>query len=142
MTTTTTIPPSDLSLPDQADILSLLAERIGISELRGDGCAARRLGRAFDSIAAGAGVAWAMGDLLVESLNSPGTVYTVTTRGCSCRAGRNGLLCWHREVYDALVELAETAADTADMEAERVAVFGARIVDLPDVYTEADEWFV
>jgi hypothetical protein len=120
-TTTTTLPTSDLSLPDQADILNRMAERIADAELHSDGCAARRLGRAFESLAAGAGVAWALGELLVESLNHAGVVYTVTACGCSCRAGAHGLLCWHREVYDCLLELAETAAETADMQAEWAA---------------------
>jgi hypothetical protein len=120
-TTTTTLPTSDLPISDQADILTRLAERIADAEFHGDGCTARRLGRAFDNIAGGAGVAWALGELLVESLNHPGVVYTVTTRGCNCRAGAHGLLCWHGCVRDTLIELAETAAETADMRAECAA---------------------
>ena len=50
------------------------------------------LDKAIVNIALGARCCWAGADLLVESLSTPGKVYTVTPDSCDCRATRP---CWH-----------------------------------------------
>jgi hypothetical protein len=54
------------------------------------------------NIALGAGFCWAGADLLVESLSSPGRVYTVSAGACDCRATRP---CWHGRFYALLLAM-------------------------------------
>jgi hypothetical protein len=48
------------------------------------------------NIALGARCCFAGSDLLVESLSSPGKIYTVNAAGCDCAARR---ICWHQQLY-------------------------------------------
>ena len=69
-------------------------------------------------VLAGARICWHAGDLLVASLNTPGAVYAVNARGCSCANGRAGrAACWHVELYEQLLAMRDTAAETADLAA-------------------------
>lgn len=112
-----TFPTSDLTIPDRAEILALISERRDLALHRGDHRARACLERVAHNLSRGAGLAWALGELLVESLNHPGTVYTVDSQGCSCPNG--GRSCWHACVRDLLLDMQQSAADTADAEAER-----------------------
>lgn len=64
--------------------------------------------RMIINIALGAGFCWAGSDLLVESLSSPGRVYTVTSTSCDCQARKP---CWHMKLYTLLLD---TPADKPD----------------------------
>ena len=51
------------------------------------------------NVALGSRCCWAGSDLLVESLSTPGKVYTVTPDSCDCRATRP---CWHARLRELL----------------------------------------
>jgi hypothetical protein len=54
------------------------------------------------NVALGARCCFAGSDLLVESLSSPGNVYTVDSAGnCDCRASRP---CWHQRLRALLID--------------------------------------
>jgi hypothetical protein len=60
------------------------------------------LDRVILNIALGARCCFAGSDLLVESLSSPGKVYTVDSAGdCDCRATRP---CWHQRLRALLLD--------------------------------------
>lgn len=54
------------------------------------------------------------GALLVASCNTIGAVYATTAHSCSCEARGP---CWHMRVFELLVDMLETEAETADMAA-------------------------
>lgn len=115
-----TLPPSDLTIPPVADILALVKERRDLAQLHEDAAGVRQLDRVRMNLLSGARLSWHLGDLLIQSVNTPGAVYSVNRAGCSCPNGVAGRAsCWHVALYDLLLDLAETAADTADIEAER-----------------------
>lgn len=114
------LPASDLTIPPTANILALIKERYDLARLHEDYPGAGQLDRARLNIDRGARLAWSYGDLLIQSVNNPGSVYSVNRAGCTCPNGRAGRAsCWHVCLYDLLIELQETAADTADMDAEK-----------------------
>jgi hypothetical protein len=59
------------------------------------------LDRVILNIALGARCCFAGSDLLVESISSPGKIYTVTSAGCDCKARKP---CWHMCLYALLVD--------------------------------------
>jgi hypothetical protein len=134
------LPTTDLSIPSTDDILDLVKERFEAAERHGDYPGAGQLNRVRMSLSRGAHIAWCTGDLLVASVNTPGLVYSVSRRGCSCANGRAGKSsCWHVALYDLLIEMQEERATTADMEADRsaVAALGRRLADARARYLEA-----
>jgi len=117
-----TFPASDLSIPLAADILTLVKERRDLAQLHEDAAGVRQLDRVRMNLLNGARLAWSFGDLLIQSVNTPGAVYSVNRVGCSCPNGVKGLSsCWHVALYDLLLDMQQTAADTADADAERDA---------------------
>jgi hypothetical protein len=107
--------PSDLPVPPVIAILGRAAEwRAGFVR-QSDAAAIRQIDRLIVSVACGARMAWDRGVLLVESLNTPENVYRVRCGQCTCKATKP---CWHNALYELLLDLAQTAADTADMEAD------------------------
>lgn len=118
--TNDTFPTSDLTIPPVADILTLVKERRDLAALHEDAAGVRQLDRVRMNILSGARLAWSYGDLLIQSVNTPGAVYSVNRAGCSCPNGVAGRAsCWHCALFDTLLDMAETAADSADSEAER-----------------------
>lgn len=120
----TTLPASDLSIPSTADILALVKDRYDLAVQHDDYAGARQLDRVRVNLDRGARLAWSYGDLLVQSVNTPGQVYSVSGRGCTCPNGQKGRQssCWHVALHDLLLEMLDTRADTRDMEAERAAL--------------------
>lgn len=55
----------------------------------------------------------ASGALIVRSANQPGAVYRVTAQRCSCPS--YAPYCTHRRLYDLILTVLDTQADTADM---------------------------
>ncbi len=118
----TPLPESDLTIPSVESILELVKERYDLARLHDDIPGARQLDRVRQNLLNGARLSWHLGDLLIQSVNTPGAVYSVNARGCTCPNGAAGRSsCWHVALYDTLVELAEEDAATADMEAEAAA---------------------
>lgn len=116
-----------LQPPPTRAILDLAAERRDTAIVRGDAATARRLDALRQNLLRGARLAWAGGELLVESLNHPGVVYSVGARSCDCKARRG---CWHLTCRSLVEELQQTAADTADMALDLAELDGGERCDL------------
>jgi hypothetical protein len=113
---------SDLPLPTADEILTIAKERSELAQLHSDYAGAAQLNRVRVNIKRGARLTWSMGDLLVQSVNNPGQVYSVNRAGCTCKNGAAGKSsCWHVCLFDLLLDLQQTEADTADMEADAAA---------------------
>lgn len=115
-------PQSDTPIPPASAIADDAREQAQLAERAGDHVGAARLHRVRLNVLSGVRIAWHLGDLLVASLNTPGAVYVVNARGCSCANGRAGkAACWHVELYERLIDMRETAAETADLAARITA---------------------
>jgi hypothetical protein len=120
-------PETDLAIPPAADILALVVERRETAERHGDAPGVRQLDRVRMNVLSGARLKWHLGDLLLNSVNTPGLVYAVNARGCTCPNGAAGKAsCWHVALFDLLLDMQEEAAATADMAAERAAAAADR----------------
>lgn len=121
---------SDRALPPVADILAVAKERFDTAQQHGDYAGAAQLARLRQNLARGAHLTWQFGDLLVASVNTPGAVYTVNRRGCTCPNGQAGRSsCWHVALYDLLLDMHQEAADEADEAADAAAarLLGSRL---------------
>jgi hypothetical protein len=113
---------SDQLLPSTADILDAAKERAGTAWTFGDFDGSAQLGRVRQNLLNGARLTWHAGDLLVQSVNNPGSVYTTSQRGCTCPNGRKGKqTCWHIALFELLVEMAENRAAARDLLADAAA---------------------
>lgn len=113
-------PQSDLAIPSAAEIADAAKEQADLARQHGDHVGAGQLDRVRLNVLSGARMAFHLGDLLIASLNTPGAVYAVNRRGCSCANGRAGKSsCWHVAAFDLLLQMQQTRADTADMQVER-----------------------
>lgn len=116
------LPSTDLTIPPVADILDLVKERYDTARRHDDTPGARQLDRVRQNLLNGARLSWHLGDLLIQSVNTPGAVYSVNARGCTCPNGAAGRAsCWHVALFDLLVDMQEETATTADMEADAAA---------------------
>jgi hypothetical protein len=106
---------SDQAIPVGAAILDVVADRIELAMCQADEQTARRLNRVRENVARGARLRWSFGDLHIASVNSPGVTYVLSCGRCPCKATKP---CWHLELLDVLLEMADTAAGDADLEAE------------------------
>jgi hypothetical protein len=105
---------SDLAIPPAADILDVVKDRYDIARAYGDPDAGQ-LDRVRANLLRGARLSWHAGDLLIQSVNNPGAVYSVNARGCTCPNGRAGKTsCWHVALYDILLDMQEDRAADAD----------------------------
>lgn len=112
-------PESDLVIPAAADILARATDDQRQAQLHGDLAGANQLNRLRMNITRGARLTWCLGDLLIQSVNNPGQVYSVNRSGCTCKNGQAGRAqCWHVALYDLLLDMRDTEAETADMEAD------------------------
>lgn len=110
---------SDLQIPPAAAMLARATEDHHQAQLHGDAAGAAQLNRLRTNITRGARLMWVLGDLLIQSVNNPGSVYSVNRAGCTCPNGAAGkAACWHVALFDLLLAMLDTAAETADMEAE------------------------
>lgn len=115
----TPLPVSDLSIPERDAILEVIKERYDTARLHDDAQGARQLDRARQNLLRGAHLSWHLGDLLIQSVNCPGAVYSVNARGCTCPNGAAGRAsCWHVALYDLLIDMQEDRALAADILAD------------------------
>lgn len=109
-------------IPDAESIAALAKERADLARLHDDMPGARQLDRVRMNVLNGAGLRWHLGDLLIQSVNNPGQVYSVNRAGCTCPNGQVGkAACWHVALFDLLLDMQEEAAVSADIEADRAA---------------------
>lgn len=106
---------SEQAIPTGAAILVVVAERLADATRQHDDITVRRLERVAKNIKAGARMRWAMGDLLISSVTTPGATYTLSCGACNCPARKP---CWHCELLDILLVMQDTAAGDADYEAD------------------------
>lgn len=110
---------SDLVIPPAALILDRASDDFKQAQLHGDAAGMAQINRVRMNITRGARLCWVMGDLLIGSINHPGTVYSVNRVGCSCPNGVAGkAACWHVCLFDLLLAMFETEVETADIDAE------------------------
>ena len=122
-------PQSDMAIPSATDIADAAKEQADLARQHGDHVGAGQLDRVRLNVLKGARMAWHLGELLIASLNTPGAVYCVSRRGCSCPNGRAGKSsCWHCGLYDLLLQMRDEAADTADMDTEKTAALWRRVI--------------
>lgn len=76
----------------------------------------RHLDTLISNLYRGMSAKWnADGHLIVRSANTRGAVYTATSNNCSCPAYVD--YCCHRRLLDLILDILDTEAETADMEA-------------------------
>lgn len=110
----TTYHASDAPIPAASDIIARAAELRESAVRQNDSACVRQIDRLIVSVACGARMAWDRGVLLVQSLNTPSNIYRVRCGQCTCKATKP---CWHNALYELLLDMQQTEADTADMEA-------------------------
>jgi len=106
---------SDLMIPAAADILVVAKEQRADAVQQHDAATIRQLDRVIVGVACGARIWWDLGDLHVTSVNNPGAEYIVSCGQCNCPAFKP---CWHMKLWDILLDMLDTAAGDADMEAD------------------------
>lgn len=112
-------PASDLAIPPAAQIADAAAEQAETARRHGDHAGAGQLDRVRLNVLSGVRMAWHQGKLLIASLNTPGAVYAVSRRGCSCPNGRAGKsTCWHVALFDLLLDMQAQRAVLADEAAD------------------------
>jgi hypothetical protein len=113
---------SDLAIPTTADILETVKERHATALRHEDYPGARQLDRVRQNMLNGARLTWHLDDLLIQSVNNPGAVYSVNRAGCTCPNGQKGKSsCWHVALYDLLLEMQDDRAAAADLIADAAA---------------------
>jgi hypothetical protein len=106
---------SDAPLPPAATILAVVKDRQQLAMDHGDFAGARQLDRVRANLKNGARMHWSLGDLVIQSVNNPGQVYSVSGRGCTCpNAAARKATCWHVAAYDLLLDMQADRADIAD----------------------------
>lgn len=112
---------SDLRIPRTSDILDRAADERERAERLNDKQAFDQFGRLIERLP-GARLCWVLGTLHIGSTS--GERYTVTRGGCSCLNGqRSGKrACWHVALFELLIDMLDTEAETLDQDAEPRAV--------------------
>lgn len=106
---------SDMAIPARDELLAVVKERHDTAMDHEDYAGARQLDRVRVNILNGARLSWHAGDLLIQSINHPGTVYSVSGRGCTCVNGQKGKAeCWHVCLHDLLLDMLSDRAAIAD----------------------------
>lgn len=106
---------SDTRIPPAASIVAVVKERHEIARQHGDLPGARQLDRVRINLLNGARLYWSLGDLIVQSVNTPGAVYSVSGRSCTCaNAAARKATCWHVALYDLLLDIQAERAERAD----------------------------
>lgn len=108
-------PTSDMPIATPAQILARAVELRADAVLAHDATTVRALDRVIVALTCGAQAWWADGDLCVTSINSPGVIYALSCGVCSCEARKP---CWHMALLDLILDIQDTAAGDADLEAD------------------------
>jgi hypothetical protein len=106
---------SDMAIPAQAEILAVCVEQRADAVRQHDDATVRQLDRVIVGVSCGAQLRWVLGDLHIGSVNNPGVIYILSCGRCPCPATKP---CWHLKLLDILLEMQDTAAGDADMEAD------------------------
>ena len=106
---------TDLSVPPIAAILDRANEQRADALRLSDLTTARQLENLATALRHGMQMAWNYGDLLVSSASTPGTVYTVSCGQCNCPARKP---CKHLKLAEVLLDMLDTLAESADIEAD------------------------
>ena len=113
---------SDLAIPSAEQIADAAQEAGDLAWRHGDRATGGQFDRVRMNVLSGARLRWHAGDLLISSVNNPGAVYVVNRRGCSCPAGQKGKqTCWHIGLLELLIDIQQTAAESADIDADAAA---------------------
>ena len=113
---------SDLTIPSRRAILAACADTRETAVRIGDEAAIRQVDRLIASVKNGARFRWELGVLIVDSPS--GGRYHVSRAGCDCPNRQRA--CWHWMLFNTLLDLFDTAVETADMD-YAVAQLGRRI---------------
>jgi hypothetical protein len=108
---------SDLFIPRTADILDRVLDCRESAARLADDATARQLDRLIAKLP-GARLTWQLGTLYIVSPS--GGRYQVTRAGCSCPNGQkcDKRQCWHVALHELLLDMLDTEAESADIEAE------------------------
>lgn len=107
MTTTITLPPVEILGAAAAEIAEEAREAHNLPLMRATD-------KAMLQLIEGTAPVPTVGGWLLESRTRPGVVHRLSwTHGCSCEAGLNGKVCWHRQ----LMVILERAANQYTMPA-------------------------
>lgn len=118
---------SDLRIPRLTDIIARALDIRESAQRIGDTAATAQLDRLIERLP-GARLCWQLGTLVIESTS--GNTYQVTRGGCSClngqRCGKRA--CWHVALFELLLDMLDTEAETLDQDAEGFRPVAPRIV--------------
>lgn len=109
------MPTSDLHIPRLTDIiaraLDIRASAVRLDDTQAIGQIDRLIAKLPQ-----ARLCWQLGVLVITSPS--GNTYHVTQAGCDCLNGRksHARACWHWALYNLLLDMLQTAADSADDE--------------------------
>lgn len=92
---------SDQTIPPTAEILVVVKERQRAAIDHDDYAGARQLDRVRKNLLNGARLSWHLGDLLIQSVNNPGAVYSVSRARCTCPNGAARKAARSKEVHKA-----------------------------------------
>lgn len=108
---------SDLRIPRTSDILDRAADERERAERLNDKAAYDQFGRLIERLP-GARLCWVLGTLHIDSTS--GNTYHVTRAGCSCLNGTksNTQACYHWALFNLLLDMLDTLAESADMDAD------------------------
>jgi hypothetical protein len=105
-----------LTIPAQADILARASDLRRDSQLQRDSSAVKAFNAIIASVVCDYDVlSWDGPYLTVASESHPGATHQVSGFGCSCEARKP---CWHQRLRDLLLDMLQTEAESADMDAE------------------------
>jgi hypothetical protein len=123
---------SDLRIPRHTDILDRALDYRESAARLADVATVARIDRLVTNLPSTV-LCWTLGTL---HLTSPsGGRYQVTRAGCSCPNGTksSARACWHLSIFEILIDLFETEAESADQAAE-ACMLGQRLAQARRVY--------
>jgi len=108
---------TDILLPRTTDIIERALDIRSIAVHRNDEPTVRQLDRLMEKLPF-ARMSWDLGTLAVDSPS--GGRYRITRAGCNCLNGRKSdkRQCWHVCLFELILDMFDTAVETADIEAE------------------------
>ena len=107
---------SDLHIPARAAIVDRACDLLGSAYRLQDDRTAGQLEKVIKFVHT-TSLCWHLGALRI--LSPSGGMYSVTRAGCNCPNGTHGQRqCWHVALFEILLDMLDTEADTMDMQAD------------------------
>ncbi len=108
---------TDMRIPRLTDIIARALDIRESAARLGDTAATRQIDRLIERLP-GARLCWVLGVLHIDSPS--GGRYQVTRAGCSCLNSTKGhaRACWHVALFELLLDMLETEAQSRDIAAE------------------------